>query len=426
LTKGKESTLDAFIEKQTIDNETCKGAIKDLGKSEKWKQVKLENLVIIESGKRPRGGSTDEGVPSLGGEQLSPDGKVYWNKLRYIPGAFFNSLRKGKVKLNDVLMVKDGATTGKVAFVSELPFNKVAVNEHVFIIRSLNKKLLLNKYLFYVLFSEIGQSQIRKLFHGATQGGITQENIKCIKIPLPPLEEQERIVARIEEILSRVEQAKRLREEALKQTEQIMQSALHEVFSKAEEKWEWIRLGDKKLCQIIPGQHILSQNYGNEPKGTPYITGPADFSFKYPIITKWTLDPKVFAHSGDVLLTVKGAGAGKVNCAPNHDVAIGRQIMALRPNPVFLHQEFLYFYLMYKFNYFQEIARSATVPGIRKDQLQAFIVPLLPIKEQKRIVTYLNSLQEKVLLLRKHQEETRKEIEAITQTVLKKAFSGRL
>ena len=242
LGKDKDSTLDSFMKKQIIDDKGCREVINDLCKLEKWKQAKLEDLIIIESGRRPKGGSTNKGVPSLGGEQLSPDGKIYWDKLRFIPEDFFNSLQKGKVKLNDVLIVKDGATTGKVAFVDKLPFNKVAVNEHVFIIRSLNEKLFLNKYLFYVLFSEIGQNQIHKLSHGTTRGGITRENVKCIRVPLPLLEEQKCIVAKIEEILSRVEQVKKLREKALKQTEQIMQSTLYEVFSKAEENENYSKL----------------------------------------------------------------------------------------------------------------------------------------------------------------------------------------
>jgi len=205
-----------------------------------------------------------------------------------------------------------------------------------------------------------------------------------------------------------------------------MQAALHEVFSKAEEKWNRVKLGDKKICEIIPGQHILSRNYSHEPHGTPYITGPADFGLKYPIITKWTLEPKVFAQPGDVLLTVKGAGAGKVNYAPRCKVAIGRQIMALRSNPAILQQDFLYFYLVYRFNYFQEIAQSATVPGIRKAQIQMFTIPLPPLEKQKQIISYFNNLQEKVLALRKMQEQTEKILENITPVVLDRAFRGEL
>jgi len=208
-----KTTLDEFIDKRRrIRDKEQKEIAEDLSEHPKgWKWIKLDGLVLIESGKRPRGGSTEKGVPSLGGEQLLPNGEVNWKKLRYIPESFFDTLKKGKVKPGDILVVKDGATTGKTVFVKDLPFKKVAVNEHVFILRPLNKEKLLSRYLFFVLFSKIGQEQIRILFHGATQGGITQRDIREIRIPLPPLKEQKRIVARIEEILSRVEEAKKLK-----------------------------------------------------------------------------------------------------------------------------------------------------------------------------------------------------------------------
>ena len=182
----------------------------------------------------------------------------------------------------------------------------------------------------------------------------------------------------------------------------------------------WLNVKLDEVCVIVPGQHILSQDYTNSPKGSPYITGPADFSIKYPIITKWTLKPKAFAQPGDVLLTVKGAGVGKVNCAhPNLKTAIGRQVMALRPNLEYLDQEFLYYYLMYKFNYFQDIAQSATVPGIRKNQLRKFTLPIPSLNEQERIVTRIKELEEEFRerielsnRIRSRLEHTRKDLES--------------
>lgn len=198
------------------------------GAEEKW--VKLNELILIESGKRPKGGSTEIGVPSLGGEQLLPNGEINWEKLRFIPEEFFDNMKKGKVKLGDVLMVKDGATTGKVAYVKDLPFEKVAVNEHVFILRSLDRNRLLNKYLFYVLFSEIGQRQIRDLFHGAAQGGITQSNVKEIFIPLPPLNEQERITLYLDKIRETIESIKKLQLRTEEELEKLVQAILDRVF----------------------------------------------------------------------------------------------------------------------------------------------------------------------------------------------------
>ncbi len=76
---------------------------------------------------------------------------------------------------------------------------------------------------------------------------LRQPLILSVLIPLPPLEEQRRIVARVEELMARVREARRLREEAKRDTERLMQAALAEVFprpgSNLPEGWQWVKLG---------------------------------------------------------------------------------------------------------------------------------------------------------------------------------------
>src|SRR5690606_35257557 len=66
--------------------------------------------------------------------------------------------------------------------------------------------------------------------------------------PLPPLDEQRRIVARVEELMARVREAKRLRQQAKEDAERLMQAALAEVFpspgAEPPPGWRWVRLGE--------------------------------------------------------------------------------------------------------------------------------------------------------------------------------------
>lgn len=160
------------------------------------KLVNLKEYVeSLESGKRPKGGATGEGVPSLGGEHIDSYGGFNLNKdkLKYVPQEYFDSLKKGIIKNEDILIVKDGATTGKVAYVdTDFPFKNACVNEHVFLIRT--KKQLNPKYLFYFLYSELGQHLILNDFRGATVGGISKEFID-ININLPEYERQLKIIS---------------------------------------------------------------------------------------------------------------------------------------------------------------------------------------------------------------------------------------
>jgi hypothetical protein len=63
---------------------------------------------------------------------------------------------------------------------------------------------------------------------------------------------------------------------------------------------------------------------------------------------------------------------------------------------------------------------------VKNTQVSSVRIPLPPLEEQKRIAGHLNRLQGKVETIKRYQEETKGEIEAMTQAVLRKAFSGEL
>ncbi|MFZ4702838.1 MAG: hypothetical protein ACOYMG_22570, partial [Candidatus Methylumidiphilus sp.] len=137
-------------------------------------EIRLEKLIqSIESGSRPQGGASDlkDGIPSFGGEHITRDGTIVFDPPRFIPESYFNKMKRGQVQIDDILIVKDGATTGKTAIVTNnFPFERAAINEHVFIIR-LRKKFVLPAFMSYFLQSSFGQSQIMRSFQGAAIGG---------------------------------------------------------------------------------------------------------------------------------------------------------------------------------------------------------------------------------------------------------------
>lgn len=155
--------------------------------------VELGEICEIFNGSRPKGGAVNSGILSIGGEHINPDGSFNLSKQRFIPEDFYEKLKRGKLEFNDILLVKDGATTGKCGFFdANSPFKKAAVNEHVFILRSKTDKVI-PYYLFHFLRSKKGNSEIIKFKKGAAQGGINL-SIRSLLIPLPPLDVQRRIV----------------------------------------------------------------------------------------------------------------------------------------------------------------------------------------------------------------------------------------
>jgi len=80
-----------------------------------WTIVSLERDCVLISGLRPKGGASDEGIPSLGGEHITLDGRINFSDVnaKYIPEKFFKIMTKGKAEENDILINKDGANTWK-------------------------------------------------------------------------------------------------------------------------------------------------------------------------------------------------------------------------------------------------------------------------------------------------------------------------
>ncbi|MBP9603296.1 MAG: restriction endonuclease subunit S, partial [Chromatiaceae bacterium] len=145
------------------------------------------------------------------------------------------------------------------------------------------------------------------------------------------------------------------------------------------------------FCSLISGQHIDKEDYNVDRKGIAYLTGPADFGPKYPIVSKWTESPKATAIKGDILITVKGSGLGKVNVLDAEEVAISRQLMAIRPSGA--DPAYVYSLISAKFDHFQSLADGSAIPGITRGQVLDFEIPLPPLEVQKEIVAEIEGYQ---------------------------------
>ena len=201
--------------------------------SDPWKSMNLNEFITLESGSRPRGGVRGilEGIPSLGGEHLNDKGNFRFEKIKYVPEDFFKSLNKGHIYPNDIIVVKDGATTGKTSFVdNNFPHKDAAVNEHLFIVR-VNPKVAFPKFVFYYLFSSKGQQQILSDFRGATVGGISRNFPLKVTVPIPSLVEQEQIVSELERHLSVADAIEATIASELTRSERLQQSILKQAFS---------------------------------------------------------------------------------------------------------------------------------------------------------------------------------------------------
>lgn len=186
-----------------------------------------EVLSTIETGLRPEGGvaGLQEGIPSIGAEHLNDYGGFDFSKMRYIPYNFYANMRRGRIQINDILLVKNGAATAKVSLVPPIwPFEQSAVNEQLFILRPTEQ--VLPGYLFFYLYSPLGRQEVKKNFQGSNQKNINQTFSDYVNIPLPPLSVQERIV----KILRKADEIRRKRKYVLEVVNKILPALFLEMF----------------------------------------------------------------------------------------------------------------------------------------------------------------------------------------------------
>ena len=185
--------------------------------------------------------------------------------------------------------------------------------------------------------------------------------------------------------------------------------------------WQTKTLG--QLCQLISGQHIDSKDYNTESRGVGYLTGPSDFGQLYPVITKWTEHPKIKANNGDILITVKGAGVGKINFLNQDDIAISRQLMAIRVTGAYPH--FVHAFLSSTFDHFQSLSTGAAIPGISREQVLGLEIPIPPLHEQQRIVGILDEAFDSIATAKANAEKNLQNARALFESHLQTVFTKR-
>ena len=280
---------------------------------------------------------------------------------------------------------------------------------------------------------------------------ITGNQLKTFEIPLPPLAEQRRIVAKLEMLFTQLDAAVDSLKKTQVQLQRYRRSVLKAAFDgeltmewregysgelepmavseistleglpKLPDGWMWTTLAE--ISEIILGQSPSSSTYNTDSEGLPFYQGKLEFGKLYPTPRKWCTAPKKIAEKDDVFISIR-APVGPTNLCPEKS-AVGRGLAAIRGlNEI---QPFFILYLMRRFE--DEIANKGTgttFNAITGNQLKTFQIPLPPLAEQEQIVSELEQHLSVADKAEATIEAELKRAERLRQSILKQAFSGKL
>ena len=253
---------------------------------------------------------------------------------------------------------------------------------------------------------------------------------KC-NFMIPPLAEQKRIVGKIEELFAEVDNGIDLLKQKQAELKKYRRSVLSAVFSgKLYKTTEWQTVQLKDICEKILGGGTPSKEVTEYFNGTiPFMT-VKDMISTRPTDTQWHITEEAVKSCptniipADTIIIATRVGLGKILRA-NFDTTINQDLRALflKNN---INKDFAEFLLIYLTPKIIAKGRGTTVKGISLPDLKSlsFMLPSLP--EQEQIVAEIEQRFEKADILEKSIENALESAEKLKQSILKKAFEGKL
>jgi type I restriction enzyme S subunit len=287
------------------------------------------------------------------------------------------------------------------------------------------------KFLYHYLSSIV--DLLNDLGTGATFKELSGGKLKEVKIPIPPLTEQKRIVGIIDEAIDGIATTKANAEKNLQNARALFESHLQSVFADAWETGELVTLADL-ATDITDGDHMPPPKASS---GVPFITignvakdtRIIDFSDTFMVSRDYfdRLKHHKKPMKGDVLYTVTGSFGIPVLISEHREFCFQRHIGLIRPKSD-VCSEWLYYLLMSPqvFKQANDGATGTAQKTVSLKLLRGFHVPKVPMVRQQSVVTKLNALTEETQRLESIYQQKLTALESLKKSMLDQAFSGEM
>jgi len=380
----------------------------------KWEKKKLGDVCGFVRG--PFGGSLKKNIFKQNGYAVyEQQHAIYdqFNNVRYfIDENKFNEMKRFELTPGDLIMSCSG-TMGKIAIVPE-NIKKGIINQAL--LKLSPSKKVLNVFLKLWIQSESFQDSLKKYSGGAAIQNVASVAIlKNIEIPLPPLLEQQRIVAILDEAFTAIAKAKANTEQNLKNAKELFESYLQRMFENKGESWEEKTLNE--ISENLDNKRVpITKNVRSEGL-VPYygasgiVDYVADYLFDEDLLCVSEDGANLLARTYPIAFSI--VGKTWVN---NHAHVLRFKDMVT--------QKFVELYLnSIKLN---DFVSGMAQPKLNQTMLNKIPIPFPPLKEQQAIVKKLDALSAETKKLEAIYQQKINDLEELKRSVLQKAFNGEL
>lgn len=347
--------------------------------------------------------------------------------VSYVDKEFHNAIYpRCNPELSDVLLTKDGANTGNVTLNTiSTPFSLLS---SVALIKP-NRQRLLPAFLTYYLQSPEGLQNITGQMTGTAIKRIILKDLKQAQIPLPPLEEQERIVAILDNTFKQIENEYTISKASIRKLHECKLAAISEAFTRCKSSYPNFRLGD--VAKTSSGGTPLKSEKAFYMGGSiPWVLS-GEVNARTITSAKNFITPAGLANSSaklfpanTVLVAMYGATAGQVSVL-KFEASTNQAVCGIYPSERW-NPDFLYYLFLTEKKRLVSQATGNAQPNISQTKIREIMVPDVPFSEQASIVAELERTSELISKAVDMYEAKLSTLAALKQSLLHAAFSGNL
>ena len=413
-----------------------------------WEWVRLGNIFDVKGGKRvPRGkrlNTSHQGKPYLRVADMA-NGSIKKDDLHYADDSIVEQISKYTISSKDLYF----SIAGTIGKVGQIPneLNNAQLTENAAKLVAYDYVNVCDEYFVITLESNLVRNQHKTMLKQMAQPKLALFRLKNTLIPLPPLSEQKRIVAKIEKLMPLVdkyaesynqlakidanfndrmkqsilqyamegklvkqdphdepasvlvkksaeEKARLIKEKKIKRTKKLPEITDDEKPFEIPDSWEWVRMSD--VLDVRDGTHDSPKYIDN---GIPLITsknisnGYLDFSnVKY--ISQEDADKineRSSVDDNDIIFAMIGTIGNPIIIKKDREFAI-KNVALLKHFSERVYMPFILQYMWVLQAQFNENASGAVQKFVSLKKIRQSLIPLPPLAEQKRIVAKLDQL----------------------------------